>query len=1008
LAIAWLPAAGQLRAVCGLLVCALLVFPPAAAAAKLQTFYIEAGDAAQTLNEFSRQSSLQLLFDYNLVRGRKTRAVSGEYAPAAALRQMLEDTGLVFDYVNDRTLSVSPLNIDTAPGSAVAAIPGDRNERPRSVETHSVRWDEGGSAALPVDPKSAQLQEIVITGTHVRGEQPVGDHLISFGRDSIESSGAATVQDFLRTVPQSFGGGPTEDTHYFSAETQTNSGLGSGINLRGLGARATLVLINGKRLAPSGSEAAFADIESIPMAAVERIDILPDSAAALYGADAVGGVVNFVMRDNFTGAESLARGGSGTQNSQREYQLAQTVGSRWESGNAMLSVEYYRRDALPAALRRYGTSNLVPLGGSNFNTPLSNPGNIIVGNQTYAVPRDQNGSGLTASALTPGTQNLADVYADADLLPSQRRVSLYGSGTQSLTDSVTLFANAMVSQRDARERQGGFETQLTVPGSNPFYVNPTGGTDPVTVAYNFLHDIGPMYNDVLVSDLNLTLGLNIEVGTAWKLSLYGNYTQEKENQFNGGEVNQAALAAALADADPATAFNPFGDGSNTNAATLRTLAAGSRFYTDSRLRSADLIADGPIGHLRGGPIKLALGLDHRNQVFDTISPESPVSSVSRAALSRNVAAAFGEVTVPVFGPDNGHAGYRRLELSIAGRYEHYSHFGQAATPKFGLVWQPFDAFSARGTWGRSIRAPTLSDLDTSQNVVIGTALADKAAAAGFSSALIESGKNADLTVEHARSWTAGFDLDARRWASGLTFSATWFNIDFRDRIQAPQFGLDILNDAAFSSLIIRNPTASQIAVACSQGRFLSGSGGPCQQAGAQAIVDLRIQNMQSVQTQGMDFNTSYTRAWAPGVLKVSLDGTWLRRFTQQEQPGAVLQELLNTQNNPINLKMRGTTSWQQRRWGATLAVNFQNHYTDTASEPTRPISSYVTFDSQVRYELAPFSDGYLANTRLELSAINVFNKSPPFLNNAVAHLGYDQENADPFGRLVSLQVRKTW
>lgn len=987
---------------------ALLVCSPLAAAPKLQTFHIEAGDATRTLNEFSRQSSLQLLFDYNLVRGRKTRAVSGEYAAPAALQRMLEDSGLEFDYVNDRTLSVTPLGRDAEPGSALAAAPGNGNERTRAAETQSVRRDEGGSGTGPLDSNSAQPQQVVITGTHVRGEQPVGDHLISFGRDSIEPTGAATVQDFLRTLPQTFGGGPTEDTHYFSAETQTNSGLGSGINLRGLGARATLVLINGKRLAPSGSEAAFADIENIPLSAVERIDILPDSASALYGADAVGGVVNFVMRDNFSGAESLARGGSGTRNTQREYQLSQTLGSKWDSGNAMLSLEYYRRDALPASSRRYATSNLVPLGGSNFDTFLANPGNLIVGNQSYAIPRGQNGTGLTASALTPGTQNLSDLYADADLLPSQRRVSLYGSGKQSLTDDLTLFGSVMVSQRDAREQQSGFETQLAVPSSNPFYVNPAGGTDPVTVAYNFLDDLGPMYTDVLVNNLNLTLGLNIDVSETWKVSLYGNYAREKENQFSGGQLNPAALAAALADADPATAFNPFGDGSNTNPATLATLAAGGRFYTDSRLRTADVTADGPIGHLPGGAIKLALGVDHRTQLFDTISPQSPVSPASQAALSRNVASAFAEVTVPLFGPDNGRTGYRRLELSVAGRYEHYSDFGQAATPKFGLDWVPLDLLSVRGTWGRSIRAPTLADLDTSQNVVIAFPLADKASPAGFSTVLIESGKNAALTVEHARSWTAGFDLDARQWASGLTFSVTWFNIDFRDRIQTPLFGLDLLNDPSFASLITRNPTASQLETACNQGRFLSGGGGSCRQAGAQAILDLRIQNMQRVSTAGLDFNTGYTRSWAPGVLKLSLDGTWLRHFSQQQEAGAVLQQLLDTQNNPINLKMRGTASWQQRRWGATLGINFQNHYTDTVSEPNRPISSYTTFDSQLRYELAPFSAGYLANSRLELNASNVFNKSPPFLNNAVAHLGYDQENADPFGRLVSLQVRKTW
>ena len=345
---------------------------------------------------------------------------------------------------------------------------------------------------------------------------------------------------------------------------------------------------------------------------------------------------------------------------------------------------------------------------------------------------------------------------------------------------------------------------------------------------------------------------------------------------------------------------------------------------------------------------------------------------------------------------------------MAGRYEHYSDFGQAATPKFGLVWAPFDTVAMRGTWGRSIRAPTLSDLDASQNVVIATALPDKGTPIGFSNVLIESGKNPSLTVEHARSWTTGIDVDAREWANGLTFSATYFNIDFRDRIANPAFGPDILDDPVFASLISRSPTAGELSTACNQGRYLSGAATPCQLSNVGAIVDLRIQNMERVSTHGLDFNTTYTRSWAPGVLKLSLDGTWLFEFTQQEEPDAPAQQLLNTQNNPINLKMRGAVSWQQRRWGGTLGINFVNHYVDTVSEPNRPISAYTTFDTQLRYELTPFGDSLLANTRLELNAINVLNQSPPFLNNAIARIGYDQENADPYGRLVSLQVRKTW
>jgi outer membrane receptor protein involved in Fe transport len=985
---------------------------PARGAPKLQPFHIEAGDATLTLNEFSRQSALQLLFDYNTVRGRKTHAISGDYEAAAALRQMLLDTGLAFDFVNDRTLAVTLLNQNGETGSTMADVPpATRRSRALAAEPQGVERTGPGSVDLSSDPKAPEIEEIRITGTHLRGEEPVGEHVTSLDRGDINASPAATVRDLLRTLPQTFGGGPSQDTHYFG-ETGTNSGLGSGINLRGLGARATLVLINGKRLAPSGSEAAFADIENIPLAAVERVDILPESASAMYGADAVGGVVNFVMRDNFTGGETVASGGSGTQNTLAEYRVAQTLGTRWDSGNGVLSLEFYRRGALPAYARRYATSNLTPFGGGNFDTYLSNPANIVVGQHSYAVPAGQNGTGLTAADFAADTTNLSEKFAAADILPSQKRWGLYGSGKQALSDNVAVFGSALVSQRDAKQHDGGFLRPFVVTNRNPFYVNPAGGTDPVTVNYNFLDDIGPMYNDVLVNSLNLTLGLGLAVGRTWKVDLYGNYAQERENQFTGGLADAAILSQALLDPNPDTAFNPFGDGSHTNPATLKSIATGTRYYTNSRLRSAAVAADGPLVHVPGGDIKLAFGADHRNQVFTTLQTATSTSAAIESNDARNVTAAFGEITVPLFGKDNARRGLRRLEFSLAGRYEKYSDFGQATTPKLGMAWSAFEAVVFRGTWGRSIRAPTLADLDASHNYIIPYMLADKASPSGFSSVLIESGKNPNLTVEHARSWTAGIDIDPREWVPGLTFSATYFNIQFRDRIQDPLVGANILanvlSDPGFTGLISRNPNPALIADLCAHGQYYGGTSADCMQFPAAAILDIRSQNWESVRTRGFDLNTIYERSWSPGTLKFRLDGTYLLDFTQQQGPGAPAARVLDTPNNPIDIKLRGTVSWRQQHWGAALGVNFQNHYTDTLSDPNRNVRSYTTFDAQLRYNLAPFGTGLLQNALVELNAINVFNVSPPFLNNQTAAIGYDQENADPDGRRLSLQVRKTW
>src|SRR5690242_15892425 len=195
----------------------LLAALPALAAPKMQTFHIDAGDATFTLNEFSRQSSLQLLFDYNIVRGRKTHAISGEFEPPAALQQMLTDTGLIFDFVNERTLAVT---LNARPGGAGSAVAeASRPPSRTQSEAQSVTREGAGSSSPGIDPKAAELQEITILGTHLHGGEPVGEHVVHLGREDINNSPTGTVQDLLRTFPQTFGGGPTEDTHFFSAET---------------------------------------------------------------------------------------------------------------------------------------------------------------------------------------------------------------------------------------------------------------------------------------------------------------------------------------------------------------------------------------------------------------------------------------------------------------------------------------------------------------------------------------------------------------------------------------------------------------------------------------------------------------------------------------------------------------------------------------------------------------------------------------------------------------------
>ena len=171
------------------------------------------------------------------------------------------------------------------------------------------------------------------------GEQAESPLLPGYGR--------STLADLSRVLPQIFGGGPSQDTHHIGAETQTNSGLGSAINLRALGAGATLVLLNGHRLAPSGTTGAFVDVSNIALSAIERVEILTDGVSAVYGADALGGVMNIITRDSHADTETSAHIGGVTQGAWREGAIAQTLSDDWTSGGIFGSVEYLKNTALP-------------------------------------------------------------------------------------------------------------------------------------------------------------------------------------------------------------------------------------------------------------------------------------------------------------------------------------------------------------------------------------------------------------------------------------------------------------------------------------------------------------------------------------------------------------------------------------------------------------------------------------------------------------------------------------
>jgi iron complex outermembrane receptor protein len=966
--------------------CGITLAAPAAESEKVQ-LQIEAGNAAVKLNEWARKTQFNVISGFEQTSRLRTKSVDGLYTPVDALRVMLDGTGLEFTFVNARFVSVY------MPEGAQTPV---RSTRPPPIKKGP------GSAGPPVVEGPTPVEEVRITGTHIPDTAQVGSPTLSLTRVDFEAIGAFSVVDAIRTMPQIFGGGPTEDTE-LGPEASTNSGRGRGLNLRGLDAGSTLALINGRRLAPGGSEGVFIDITSLPLIAIEQIDIVADGASALYGADAVGGVVNFVMRENVEGAETQLRMGGLGSHALGSVQFGQLFGQRWERGSGLMAFEYYERDSLAANERAQATADLRRFGGDDFRSNNSNPGTIDFGPLTFAIPAGQDGTGLTIADLVPNTQNMGDKWEHADILPEQERWSAYGHLRHALSDDVDLFADALLTDRRAIGRTGNANQLLPVPCSNPFSITGLCPPEPdpqafVPVAYDFTEDLGPLVGDAEVVTGNMAAGFSRTIGTDWDVTTTAGFALEQQRLVIRNTVDFAALVPALGKSDPAEAFNPFGDGSHTSQTVIEEIRSQQELRTRSTITSLNVTASGTVFALPAGTAKLAIGTDLRRHAFES-KVRIGDGPLNRVPNDRDVHSVFGELYLPLVGELNERPGLRKLELSLAARLEDYSDFGEATTPRVGLAWSPLPGFSLRGSWSKSLRAPSLYDLSEVNNVVtrlpIVTGTPPSAALV-----LVQSGNNSQLQEERAKSWTFGADFKPEG-LSDLALAVTYFNVEFRDRISELDFvNYHWLGDPLVAGRVVFDPTPEQMRAACRSGQFnsqLASLSGPCESTPVTAIVDVRKKNGWSMRTSGLDFSAKYTF----GDFKFGLLGTYVLDYSEALLPTSPLIEMEGTQNYPVELRMRGSTTWHRGRLAATGAVNFTDSYRDTISE--RHVSSWTTFDFGVAYTFG--QDG--SETHFGLNVENAFDEMPPFLNNPIG-LGYDAENGDIAGRIISFQLRRNW
>ena len=377
-------------------------------------FQIGATSLDAALQQFSAQSGAPLLFSKARVAGQGTKGVSGSFDPETALDQLLKGTGFKAVRGEGQAFLIREETVQSEPTVRPAPEPDRVEKTPVAPEPDP---EDADSDTLRAD-------KITVTGTSLRGLAPESSPLQVYGRDEVLGSGATSLDQFIRGLPQNFGGGSTEFTTIGlpnDSNSRQNNTSGASANLRGLGSRGTLVLINGNRMAPTSEIGDFVDLSLIPMAAIKRVEVLTDGASSIYGGDAVAGVINFILRDDFEGAETAASYGTVTEGRMQEYRFSQTAGTAWATGNVLGAYDYSSRDNLTLADRP---------------------------EISLFDPRVE-GDVLPESRLL-------------DLLPAQTRHSLLLSGRQQVGPKLSLSASGLYSQRETERTRFNRNTSIDI------------------------------------------------------------------------------------------------------------------------------------------------------------------------------------------------------------------------------------------------------------------------------------------------------------------------------------------------------------------------------------------------------------------------------------------------------------------------------------------------------------------------------------------------------------------
>ena len=718
----------------------------------------------------------------------------------------------------------------------------------------------------------------------------------------------------------------------------------------------------------------------------------------------------------------------GWANGYQAHNLGLLAGHNWGSGQITIGYEYDYHSALNGQSRSFFESDQTDRGGFNYDVPQCNPGNIVLGNTTYAIPRG-GVTPATAGQLAAGTLNLCDVAKYQDILPQVAHSNVAMTFDQRITDNISMYGDVTYSKRTILVEGAQATGQLEVPNTNAYFVSPPGAAlapcSPAPgaplceqVDYWFGNDIGPRtFSPGFSVNYQGTVGFNADLGSGWLLNLSGTSGRDHDQSFTANGTNNGALGPALASGSPGSALNVFG---GANSSAVLGSIFNSLFFAPgfSGEQVADLKLTGSPLHVPGGDINVAVGGQwrHDDLAYGINSGPPGGELVLRQVLNRNSKAAYAEVLFPFFGSANAIPGVRKLDLNVAVRYEDYSDFGSTTNPKIGINWSPVDEVTVHGTYGTSFRAPLLSELVGPLRGTFVQTYSDPQSPTGTSVGYTLGGGNLNLQPEKATTVTFGVEFKP---VHGAKIDLDYFNIDYKNQISSYLSDLTILQQPAqLGSLVTRCPSAACTALI---DQYILGVGpnasplpvfGPIL-ANPSVFVNGVELNLGRTRAAGFDLQSGYTWDVAgAGTWSVGLTGSYFTKFDVRFTPTGQTFDERNVIGFPPALRLRGNVGWMEGPFNARVFVNFVNSYTNNEATPVQTVDSYTTVDFNLVYDLGvAFPNPATKDLQLTFNVLNLANKIPPYVSIPIGPNGgggFDPNVANPIDRMISVQLQKSF